>query len=132
MYRKLILAGVACFALSTAAYAGNTATVVQLGGQTNLSTIAQVGTYHWASTTQVGKNNISLNGQGALFGNTSLVNQVSTSVHHGSNTAVNGQGTVFGDNVSGISQYGTLNNAAGVAQGVLIYGSNYSGISQIP
>lgn len=132
MYRKLILAGVACFALSTAAYAGNSANVVQLGGQYNYSQVTQVGTSNWASTTQFGKHNTSLNSQLAAFGNTSLVSQTSTSLHHGSNAASNAQATLVGGNISAIGQSGSLNNTAAVGQSVAFGGFNINAISQLP
>ena len=129
--RKLLLASVAVFALSSAAQAANTSTTVQLGVINSSSTTQNGLTNDSSSTTQVGL----LNGQTTMQGasaaslnNASTVNQAGIQ-----NSSTTGQ-VAFGNNGSSVTQNsfgpaGLQNNAAGIAQ-ISVFGVNTSGVSQ--
>ena len=129
--RKLLLASVAVFALSSAAQAANTSTTVQLG-VVNSSSVTQNGlTNDSSSTTQVGILNGASTMQGvgsASLNNASTVNQIGVQ-----NSATTGQ-VAFGNNGSAITQnsFGPAalqNNSAGVGQ-LSVLGINTSTVSQ--
>jgi hypothetical protein len=126
--RKLLLASVAVFGLSSAAYADNTAITTQVG-LVNGSLVDQQGHVNDNSTTaQFGFVNGALTFQGTTtpsLNNTSAVIQVGAA-----NAAVTGQ-VATGNNTSGIGQWsigGPPNNFALVGQ--FGGGANLSGIVQ--
>ncbi len=126
--RKLLLASAAVFALSSAAYADNTAITVQFG-LANGSTVDQQGHVNDSSnTTQVGLVNGASTMQGtttASLNNTSAVLQIGAA-----NGALTGQ-IATGNNTSTIGQFsigGPPNNFAAVGQ--IGGGLNLSGITQ--
>ncbi len=104
LVRKLFIASALILSVSPAALAGNTATVVQLGGLYNKSNISQVGTgVNRATTAQFGAINRA-NTQQIGFANISSTGQVGVI-----NNATTGQRGVL--NASGIVQFGSVNNA---------------------
>jgi hypothetical protein len=130
--RKLFLASVAVFALSSAAHAANTATTVQIGGA-NSSAVTQNGvTNDSSSTTQIGFFNSATTSQG--LGIPSL-NNVSTVSQTGGivNTATTMQ-NAFGSNNSSISQSSfpllPPSNSATVGQNSILLFGNTSVINQ--
>jgi hypothetical protein len=122
MFRKLLIASTAVFALSTgAALAGNTATVTQTG-VVNTSTVTQDGfTINRSTVTQLGVINNSTNQQGTNspgFLNKHTLTQVGVQ-----NTAVSDQVgfvnkinahqvSVFGSNSINAGQLGVLNGGS--------------------
>ncbi len=126
--RKLLLASAAVFALSSTAYADNTAITVQ-AGRANGSFVDQQGHVNDSSTTtQIGLLNGAITLQGTTtpsLNNTSGVLQIGAV-----NAAVTGQ-VATGNNTSGIGQFsigGPPNNFAAVGQ--LGGGVNLSAIVQ--
>lgn len=114
--RKLLLASVAAFALSSAAQAGNTATTLQIG-LVNGSSVDQQGHVNDSSTTvQVGLANGALTLQGTT---TPSLNNASSVLQIGAvNAAATGQ-VATGNNTSAIGQFsigGAPNNFAAVGQ----------------
>jgi hypothetical protein len=130
--RKLFLASVAVFALSSAAHAANTATTVQMGGA-NSSSVTQNGvTNDSSSTTQIGFFNSATTLQGLgipSLNNASTVSQTGGVV----NTATTLQ-NAFGGNSSSISQSSfpllPPNNSATVGQNSILLFGNTSTINQ--
>lgn len=129
--RKLLLASVAVFALSSAAQAANTSTTVQVGLVNGASTTQNGLTNDTSSTSQLGLVNTASTSQGtssASLNNASTVNQIG--VQNSAGTAQ----VAFGNNTSSITQnsFGPAalqNNAAGVAQ-LSVLGANSSTVSQ--
>jgi major curlin subunit len=128
--RKLLLASVAVFALSSAAQAANTATTVQIGivngssvnqqGHVNdTSTTSQLGFLNSASTmqgtTSPSLNNVSSVTQIGVLGNSATTGQVAT----GNNTSGISQTTLFGlppNNSAGVGQLGGGLNLSTITQ----------------
>ena len=130
--RKLLLASIAAFALSSAAQAGNTSTTMQVGG-VNVASTTQNGLTNSSSfTSQMGILNGATTSQGtsaASLNNLSVVSQVGVQ-----NSATTGQ-VAFGNNGSGITQnsFGfplLQNNSASVGQLSVFGGTNLSGVWQ--
>lgn len=129
--RKLLLASVAAFALSSAAQAGNTSTTVQVGAVNGASTTQNGLTNSSSFTSQLGILNAATTMQGTSatsLNNVSAVSQIGVQ-----NSATTGQ-VAFGNNGSGITQnsfgFPTLqNNSASVGQ-LSIFGTNASGVWQ--
>jgi hypothetical protein len=129
--RKLFLASVAVFALSSAAQAANTSTTVQVG-VVNGSSVTQNGlTNDSSSTSQLGLVNSASTMQGTSspsLNNGSTVTQIGVQ-----NSATTGQ-VAFGNNTSSITQdsFGPAalqNNAAAVGQ-LSGFGTNGSTVTQ--
>lgn len=130
--RKLLLASVAVFALSSAAQAANTATTVQMGGS-NTSSVTQNGvTNDTSHTTQVGFFNTATTLQGV---GTPSLNNLSTVSQTGGivNSATTMQNAFF-NNTSTISQssafFAPPSNSATVGQNSILHWFNNSTITQ--
>jgi len=128
--RKLFFASVAVLALSSAAQAANTSTVLQIG-VVNGSSVNQQGTVNdSSSTTQLGFLNNASTMQGTT---TPSLNNGSSVIQVGaSNTATTGQVGLF-NNTSGITQQsigGPPSNSAAVGQLSIIFGVNSSTVVQ--
>ena len=140
--RTALIAGLATLSLSGAAFAqSNSATLIQQGGGTNVgvvsqagrgatnsSFIAQDGRNNFASTSQVGKFNDSLNVQQGSRSNTSLTSQIGGPRAVNSNTVFQAGGP-RGANTLVSNQFGRTNSFSGAQLGGR---QNIGFVSQLP